>query len=123
MEHAFSCFMPVNMDCPMDGLQNMFVYGSGSGAPYPWQEVSISMLAGELWIPSSYVIHRGGAVPTDAQAGSTRIIAFAAIATRCVDYETTLPIIPPPWAKQPRNNRRHRPRRPYTVQQRSATAW
>ena len=32
-------------------------------------------------------------------AGSTRIMAFAAIATRGVDYETTVPIIPPPWAE------------------------
>ena len=29
VEHAFSCFMPVNLDCPMDGRANMFVYGSG----------------------------------------------------------------------------------------------
>ena len=28
-------FMPVNLDCPMDGRENMFVYGSGSGVPYP----------------------------------------------------------------------------------------
>ena len=55
----------------------------------------MSMLAGDLWILSSYVIHRGGAVPRDAPPGSTRIIAFAAIATRRVDYETTVPIIPP----------------------------
>ena len=39
VEHAFSCFMPVNLDCPMDGRENMFVYGCGSGVPYPWQEV------------------------------------------------------------------------------------
>ena len=66
VERAFSCFMPMNPDCPMDGGENMFVYGSGSGVPYPWQEVSMSMLAGDLWILSSYVIHRGGAVPRDA---------------------------------------------------------
>ena len=48
VEHAFSCFMPVNVDCPMDGRENMFLYGSGSGVPYLWQEVSMSMLAGEL---------------------------------------------------------------------------
>ena len=101
VEHAFSCFMPVNLDCPMDGRENMFVYGSGSGVPYPWQEVSMRMLAGDLWILSSYVIHRGGAVPRDAPPGSTRIIAFAAIATRRVEYETTVPIIPPPWAEAP----------------------
>ena len=91
VEHAFSCFMPVNLDCPMDGRENMFVYGSGSGVPYPLQDVSMSMLAGDLWILSSYVIHRGGAVLRDAPPGSTRIIAFAAIATRRVDYETTVP--------------------------------
>ena len=101
VEHAFFCFMPVNLDCPMNGRENMFVYGSGSGVPYPWQEVSMSMLAGDLWILSSSVIHRGGAVPRDEPPGSTRIIAFAAIATRRVDYETTVPIIPPPWAKAP----------------------
>ena len=61
----------------------------------------MSMLAGDPWILSSYVIHRGGAVPRDAPPGSTRIIAFAAIATRRVDYETTVPIIPPPWAEAP----------------------
>ena len=66
VEHAFSCFMPVNLDFPRDGRDNVFVYGSGSGVPYPWQEVSMSMLAGEMWILSSYVIHRGGAVPRDA---------------------------------------------------------
>ena len=59
----------------------------------------MSMLAGDLWILSSYVIHRGRAVPRDAPPGSTRIIAFAAIATRRVDYETTAPIIPPPEAE------------------------
>ena len=101
MEHAFSCFMPVNMDCPMDGREKTFVYGSGSGVPYPWHEVSMSMLAGDLWISSSYVIHHGGAVPRDAPPGSTGITAFTAIATRCVDYETSVPIIPPPWAKAP----------------------
>ena len=85
----------------MDGRENMFMYGSGSSVPYPWQEVSMSMLAGNLWILSSYIIHRGGAVPTHAPPGSTRIIAFAAIATRRVDYETTVPIIPPPWAEAP----------------------
>ena len=61
----------------------------------------MSMVAGDLWILSSYVIHRGGAVPRDAPAGSTRIIAFAAIATRRVSYETTLPIVPPSWAEAP----------------------
>ena len=101
VEHAFSCFMPVNPDSPMDGRENMFVYGSGSGVPYPWQEVSMSMLVGDLWVLSSYVIHRGGAVPRDAPGGSTRIMAFAAIATHHIDYETTGPIIPPPWAEAP----------------------
>ena len=101
MEHAFSCFMPVNLDCPTDGRENMFVYSSRSGVPYPWREVSMSMLAGDLWILSSYVIYRGGAVPSDAPPGSTRIIAFAAIATRRVDYKTTVPIIPPPSAEAP----------------------
>ena len=33
--------------------------------------------------------------------GSTGIIAFAAIATCRVNYETTGPIIPPPWAEAP----------------------
>ena len=102
VEHAFFCFRPVNLDCPMDRRPREHVcVRSGSGVPYPWQEVSMSMLAGDLWILSSYVIHHVGAVPRDAPAGSTRIIAFAAIATRCVDYETTVPIIPPPWAEGP----------------------
>ena len=101
VEHAFSCFMPLNLDCPMDGREIMFVYGSGSGVPYPWHEVSMSMLAGDPWILSSYVIHCGGAVPRDAPPRSTCIIAFAPIATRRVDYETTVPIIPPPWAEAP----------------------
>ena len=61
----------------------------------------MSMLPGDLWIVSSDVIHRGGAFPRNAPPGSTRIIAFAAIATRRVDYETTVPIIPPPWAETP----------------------
>ena len=56
----------------------------------------MSMLAGNLSILSSYPIRRGGAVPRDAPARSTRIIAFATIATRRVNYETTVPIIPPP---------------------------
>ena len=66
VEHGFFCFMPVNLDCPMDGRENMLLYGLGSAVPYPWQEVWMSMLAGDLWIVSSYVIHRGGAVPRDA---------------------------------------------------------
>ena len=69
VEHTFSCFMPMNLDCPMDRRKNIFVYGSSSGVPYLWQEVSMSMLAGDLWILSSYVIHRGGAVPREAPAG------------------------------------------------------
>ena len=101
VEHAFSYFMLADLHCPMDGRENMFLYGDGSGVPYPWQEVWMSMLAGDLWILSSYVIHRGGAVLRDAPPGSTRIIAFAAIATRRDDYETTVPIIPPPWAEAP----------------------
>ena len=123
VEHALSCFMLVNVNCHMDGRENMFVYGSGFGVPYPWQEVSISMPAGHLWILSSYVIRRGGATPRDAPLESTRIIAFAAIALRRIDYETTMPIIPPPWAEAPAQRPSHRPRRPCTVQQRNATAW
>ena len=61
----------------------------------------MSMLAGDVWILNSYVIHRGGENPRDAPAGSTSIIAFAAIATRRADYETIVPIIPPPWAEAP----------------------
>ena len=45
----------------------------------------MSMLCGDLLILSSYVIHRGGAVPRDAPVGSTRIMAFATIATRGID--------------------------------------
>ena len=86
VERAFSRFMYVNLNCPMVGCENMFVYGSGSGVAYLWQEVSRSMLPGNLWILSSYVIHRGGADLINVPAGSTRIIAFAAIATRRVDY-------------------------------------
>ena len=66
VEHAFSCLIPMNLDCPTDGRRNMFVYGSGSGVPDPWHEALMSMLAGDLCILSSYVIHRGGAVPRDA---------------------------------------------------------
>ena len=36
VEHAFSCFLPVDPECPLDGRENMFLYGSGSGVPYPW---------------------------------------------------------------------------------------
>ena len=97
VEHGFSSLMPVNLDCSVEGRENMFVYRCGSGVPLPWQEVSISMLAGDLWTLRSYLIHRGGAVPRGAPAGSTCIIAFAAIATRRVDYKTTVPIILPPW--------------------------
>ena len=96
-----SCSLLVNPDCPMDGRENMFVCASGSSFPYPCQECSVSMLAGDLWILSSYVIHHGGATPREARARSTRIIAFAVIAIRRVDYETTLPVIPPPWAEAP----------------------
>ena len=88
VEQAFSCLMPVNLDCSMEGRVNMFVYGSGSGVPFPWQEVSTSMLAGDLWTLRSCVIHRGGAVLRVAPSGSTCIIAFAAIVTRRVDYKT-----------------------------------
>ena len=42
-----------------------------------------------------------GAFPRDAPPGATRIITFAAIATHGVAYETTVPIIPPPWAEAP----------------------
>ena len=101
VEHAFSCFMPANLDCPMDRRENMLVYGSGSGVPYPLQEVSMSMLAGDLWILSSYVIHRGGgAITRDAPAGSTRSIVLATTATGR-NYKTTVPIIPPPWVEAP----------------------
>ena len=36
VERAFSCFMPVNVNRPMDGRENMFVNGFGSGVPYLW---------------------------------------------------------------------------------------
>ena len=36
VEHGFCCFMPVNLEGPMDGRENVFVYGSGSGVPYAW---------------------------------------------------------------------------------------
>ena len=101
VEHALSYLMLVNLDCPMDGRENMSVYGSGCGVPYPWEEVSTSMLVGEFWILRCYVIHRGGAVRRGAPAGSTRIIAFAAIATSRVDYKTIVPIDPPRWAEAP----------------------
>ena len=35
LEHAFSCLMPVNLRCPVDGRENMFVCGFGPGVPYP----------------------------------------------------------------------------------------
>ena len=76
------------------------------------------MMAGDLWILSSYFIHHGWAVPRDAPAGSTFIIAFAAIATR---HCHTSPTRPPCRScrhrglKPPRHNRRHGPRRSCTV--------
>ena len=80
----------------------------------------MSLLAGNLCILSSCVIHRGGAVPRDAQGGSTRIIAFSLM---------NLPPLPHaasttrqqcrssrhPGLKPARYNRRCRPRRPCTV--------
>ena len=54
----FPCFMPVNLDCPVHGSENMFVYGLGSGVPYPWQEILMGMLAGDVWILSNYVIYQ-----------------------------------------------------------------
>ena len=101
VEPALCCFMPMYLECPVDGCENMFAYASGSCVPYPWQDVSMSMLAGDLCILGSYVIHRGGAVPRDAPAGSTRIIAIAAIATRRIDYNTIVLIIPPPLSEAP----------------------
>ena len=101
MDHVFSCLMPVNLDCSVEGRENMFVYGCGSDVPFPWHEVPISMLAGDLWTMKSYVIHCGGAVLRETPACSTCIIAFAAIATRRVDYKTTVPIIPPPCVEAP----------------------
>ena len=101
VQHAFSCLKPVNLDGPMDGCENMFVYVSGSSVPYLWQKVSMSMVAGDPRILGSYVIHCGGAVQREALAKSTCVIAFAAITRRLVDYETTLPIIPPPWVEAP----------------------
>ena len=56
----------------------------------------MGMLAADLWILRSYAIHRGGVVATEVPAGSSRMIAFAAITTRRVDSETTGPIIAPP---------------------------
>ena len=99
--HAFSCFMPVNLDCPVDSREDMFVFGSGARVPFPWQEVLMGMLAGNLWILTNYVIHRGGTLPKEAPAASTRIIAFAVIAVCRVNYETTVPIASPPWMKAP----------------------
>ena len=101
LEHTFSYFMPVNLGCSMEGRENMFVYGSGCSVPYAWQEISMSMLAGNLRILSGYIIQCGGAVPREAPARSNCIIAFAAIATRRVDYAMTVPIILPHWAEAP----------------------
>ena len=87
MEHPFSYFMLVNLDCPMEGRENMFVYISGSGVPYLWHDVSMSMLAGDFWILSSYVIHRGGAVPRDARL-NVQIIHLQESCTFRVKNET-----------------------------------
>ena len=123
VEHLFSCLMPVNLDCSMEGRENMFVYGFGSGVPFPWQEVSISMLAGDLWTLKSYVIHRGRAVPREAPAGSTCIIPFppsrhAASTTRRQCQSFRHPVLKPPH-----NSRCRRRRDPCTVQQPAANAW
>ena len=83
----------------------------------------MSMLVGDLWILSNYVIHRGGAVPRDAPLGSTCIIAFAAIATPRGDCGTTVPIIPPPWAQAPAQQPSPPSPKVGTIQQRSASAW
>ena len=83
VEHALCCFMPKNQHCSMGGGEKMIAYGSGSGVPYPWQEVSMSMLIGDLWTLN--IIHCGGAVPREARARSTGIIAVTATATRGVD--------------------------------------
>ena len=85
VEHLFPCFMPVNLDCPLEGGKHMFVYGSGIGVPYVWRDIAIGMLVGDLWVLSNDDIHRGGALPREVPAGSSRIIAFAAIATRHID--------------------------------------
>ena len=87
VEHAFSCFMRVNLDCPTDGRENIFVYRFGFGVPYPWQEVLMSMLAGDLWILSTYITHGVGAIPSEAPAGSTRTISFATIALCRIDCD------------------------------------
>ena len=110
VEQAISCFKPVKLDCPINGRENMFVYSSGSDAPNRWQDVSMNMLAGDVWILSSYVIHRGGAVPRDVPPGSTRNITSAAIATRRIDYKTTVPLIPPPRVEIPAQQPSQRPR-------------
>ena len=83
----------------------------------------MSMLAGDLWVLSSYVIYCAG----------------AAREMRRLDQPVSSPLPPLPHAasttrppcrswrhpglKPPRNNRRHHPRMPCSVQQRSATAW
>ena len=116
MEHALSCFMLVNLDCAMDGRENMFVYGCGSGVPYPWHEVSMTMLAGNLWILSSYVIHRGGAIREmrrldEPVSSPSPPFPHAASTTRPQSRSSQHP-----GCKPLRNNRRHRPRRACTVQ-------
>ena len=94
--------MPVNLDYPVDGRENMFVFCCYIGVPYPWREMSMGVLAGDPGFLSSYFIHRGGAVPREAPAGPTRSIAYSCIATYSVDYEITVPVILPPCADAPR---------------------
>ena len=121
VEHAFSCFMPMNLAGPMDGRENMFVYGSSSGVLCPWEEVSMSILAGDLWILSNYVIHRGGAVPRDAPPTSTRIVASPPLPHAALTTRQQCRSSRHPGLKPPRHNRRHLPRMRCIVQQHNAT--
>ena len=71
---------------------------SARAFPRPWIVHCMPIKRGPLRVIFSTLIHDGGALPLNAEPGSSGIIGFCGLSTRTVSYATTHHITPPLWA-------------------------
>ena len=74
---------------------------SQSGVPDPWVEASFPSLAGDSLVLDSRTIHCGGGrSPTMPSTCVWRVVAFATLVARPIDYDVNEVAFRPPWADQ-----------------------
>ena len=124
LEHVFSCFMPINLDYPVSACESMFMFGSCCTVPYPWREVLMGMLAGDLWILSSFWFAMVGLSLRKCQLDQ---LVFSLLLPLRHGGSTTRQWCrffrhPRQWPSR-KSSRRHRRQESRTAQQRTATTW